>query len=116
MRISAVWYPISQWDEARHFYGRVLGLRETQVNDDAGWAAYATGGPALFLIRRPELAGLPGGAVVSFLTDDIETLRDAVAGAGCRVDDAIQVAGNLLIMTFYDPDGNRLEATQIWQQ
>ena len=28
MRMAAVWYPVRDWDEARHFYGEVLGLTE----------------------------------------------------------------------------------------
>ena len=37
MRISAVWYPVSQWEAAKTFYGEVLGLALAQVNDTAGY-------------------------------------------------------------------------------
>jgi predicted enzyme related to lactoylglutathione lyase len=113
MRMAAVWYPVRDWQEARHFYGEVLELTEARANEEAGWVAYSTGGPPLFIVRRPELAGLPGGPVVTFDHDDLETLRDRIAAAGCRVDDELQLSGNLLIMTFYDPDGNRLEAAMV---
>lgn len=113
MRISAIWYPVSQWDRAKAFYHEVLGLKLTHCNDEGGWAAFATGGLPLFLVRRPDLAGQGGGAVVTFDCLDLEALHDRVAQAGCRVDDVLHHSGDLLIMTFYDPDGNRLEAGQI---
>ncbi len=113
MRMAAVWYPVSEWDEARHFYSEVLELTEARADDAAGWVAYSTGGPPLFLVLRPELAGLPGGPVVTFEHDDLALLRDRITAAGCRVDDDLRVSGTLLIMTFYDPDGNRLEASMI---
>jgi predicted enzyme related to lactoylglutathione lyase len=113
MKMSAVWYPVRDWEAAKAFYRDVLGLDQRRADDDAGWAAFATGGPPLFLVRRPELAGMPGGAVVTFLTEDLEALHDRVAAAGYRVEEVLQNSGNLLIMTFYDPDGNRLEAAQI---
>ena len=113
MRMTAVWYPVRDWEAAKRFYREVLGLAQTNSNDEAGWAAYATGGPPLFLVRRPELAGLPGGAVVTFQATDLEELRDRLAASGVEVEDLLQYTGNLVIMTFYDPDGNRLEAAQI---
>jgi predicted enzyme related to lactoylglutathione lyase len=113
MRMAAVWYPVRDWEEAKHFYGEVLGLQAARADDAAGWVAYATGGPPLFIVRRPELAGLPGGPVVTFDHPDLEDLRDRIAASGCRVDEELQLSGPLLIMTFYDPDGNRLEASMV---
>jgi predicted enzyme related to lactoylglutathione lyase len=113
MRMSAVWYPVRQWEAAKAFYTQVLELTQTAANDSSGWAAYATGGPPLFLVRRPHLAGGTGGAVVTFDCQDLEALHDRVVAAGGRVEEVLQTSGNLLIMTFYDPDGNKLEAAQI---
>jgi predicted enzyme related to lactoylglutathione lyase len=116
MRISAVWYPVSQWEAAKTFYQDVLGLPLSQANDASGWAAFATGGPPLFLVRRPHLAGGTGGGVVTFACPDLEALHDRVLAAGGQVEEVLQTSGNLLIMTFYDPDGNRLEAAQVIEQ
>ena len=115
MKLAAVWYPVSQWDEAKAFYGEVLGLEETQVNDELGWAAYNSGSLPLFIIRRPELVA-GGGAVATFRVDDLEALHDRLVTSGAQVDEQLQLSGNLLIMTFYDPDGNRLEAAQVMQE
>jgi predicted enzyme related to lactoylglutathione lyase len=112
IKLAAVWYPVSQWDAAKAFYGEVLGLEESQVNDELGWAAYNSGSLPLFIIRRPELVA-GGGAVATFRVDDVEALYDRLVTSGAQVDEQLQMSGNLLIMTFYDPDGNRLEAAQV---
>ncbi|MEO6625321.1 MAG: VOC family protein, partial [Burkholderiaceae bacterium] len=94
------------------FYSETLGLPVTQVNDDMGWAAYTTGSLPLFIIRRPELVA-GGGAVVTFRVPDLEALHARLVTSGAQVEEQLQISGNLLIMTFYDPDGNRLEAAQV---
>ena len=115
IKLAAVWYPVSQWEAAKAFYGEILGLEVTQVNDDLGWAAYNSGSLPLFIIRRPELVA-GGGAVATFRVADLEALHDRLVSSGAQVDEQLQLSGNLLIMTFYDPDGNRLEAAQVMEE
>jgi predicted enzyme related to lactoylglutathione lyase len=118
MRITAIWFPVTDWETAKDFYGRVLALPATHINDTDGWAAYATGGVPLFIVRRPPRARGDdthslGGAIVTFASDDLEALRDRIEAAGARVENRLENSGDLLIMTFYDPDGHRLEASQV---
>lgn len=113
MRISAVWYPITDWHRARAFYGGTLGLEEIHRNDTTGLTAYRTdNGPPLFLVHLPDRAGIAGGAVVTFDRPDFEAFREKLLAAGVKVDGQIQEAPTARIMTFYDPDGNMLEASQ----
>ncbi len=117
MQITAIWFPVSDWEKAKQFYGGALALPVTHVNDADGWAAYATGGVPLFIVRRPRRGGDDthglGGAIVTFASDDLEALRDRIEAAGARVENQLERSGDLLIMTFYDPDGHRLEASQV---
>jgi predicted enzyme related to lactoylglutathione lyase len=56
MRLGAVWYPLSKWQEAKAFYGSVLGLAQTHCNDNLGWAAFAAA------VHRPAAGfGRPAG-------------------------------------------------------
>src|SRR5689334_16409671 len=121
MRITAIWFPVVEWEKAKHFYGEVLELPQTHLNDTDGWAAYATGGAPLFLVRRPLRAGGDdtsglGGAIVTFASDDLEALRDRLEAAGARVENELEHSGDLLIMTFYDYEGHRLEASQVLEK
>ena len=118
LRITAIWFPVTEWEAAKEFYGGVLGLPVTKVNDADGWAAYATGGAPLFIVRRPRRPGGDdtsslGGAIVTFASDDLEALRDRIEAAGGRVENQLEHSGDLLIMTFYDPEGHKLEASQV---
>jgi catechol 2,3-dioxygenase-like lactoylglutathione lyase family enzyme len=113
MRISAVWYPVTDWHRARQFYGGVLGLQEVHRNDETGLTAYGTdNGPPLFLVHNPERAGKTGGAVVTFETEDIDRYRVRLLEAGVRVNPDITEAPTVRLLTFYDPDGNVVEASQ----
>ena len=116
MRISAIWFPVTDWERAKAFYGQALGLPLRQLNDADGWAAYATGGAPLFIVRRPAARAGARGPVVTFASDDLEALRDRLEAAGARVENDLAHSGDLLIMTFYDPDGHRLEASQVLER
>ncbi len=120
MRITAIWFPVTDWQKAKDFYSGVLRLPVTTINDADGWAAYATGGVPLFIVRRPRRGGDDtlglGGAIVTFASDDLEELRDRIEAAGARVENKLEHSGDLLIMTFYDPDGHRLEASQVLER
>jgi predicted enzyme related to lactoylglutathione lyase len=116
MRIEAVWYPVSRWQEAKRFYSEVLRLPQSFCNDETGWVAYSTGGgPPLFLVRKPERVGAGGGAVVTLECPDLDALRKRLTQAGARVEENLQEGAGVRILTFYDPDGNCLEASQSTQ-
>ena len=106
MKMNAVWYPVSDWEAAKRFYGQTLGLRQTHVSDEQGWVAYATGPVPLFLVRKPERAGIAGGAVVTLEVDDLEQVVSRLTAAGCQVE---AQGESSRIVTVYDPDGNMLE-------
>ena len=105
MRINAIWYPVRQWAEAKRFYGELLGLKLTQCNDEAGWAAFDVGGPPLFLVRNPERAGVPGGAAATLEPADLPGKVAQLRAAGVRVEEGLEGR----IFTIFDPDGNLLE-------
>lgn len=108
MRINAIWYPVRQWAEAKRFYGELLGLKLTHCSDEAGWAAYDVGGPPLFLVRKPERAGVPGGAAATLEPADLQATVERLKAAGVRVEEGLQGR----IFTVYDPDGNLLELSE----
>ena len=89
MKLAAVWFPVSQWEAAKAFYGEVLELVETSADDRAGWAAFNSGSLPFFLIRRPELAGGMGGGVATFRVDDL-------GGAARAADDGRGAGGGAI--------------------
>lgn len=110
MRINAIWYPVAQWQAAKRFYGELLGLRQTQCSDEMGWAAYDDGsGLPLFLVRRPNRAGVPGGAVVTLECADLDETVARLKQAGVKVEWAGNEGDSVRTFSIYDPDGNLLE-------
>ncbi len=61
MRISAVWYPITDWVRAREFYGGVLGLAEIHRHDETELTAdrHSTG------VGGVAPGGTPGGSRIA---------------------------------------------------
>jgi catechol 2,3-dioxygenase-like lactoylglutathione lyase family enzyme len=113
MKIAAVRYPVDQWQAAKHFYRDVLGLPLIDSDDGLGHATFGTeGGPPLELVRHPVRAGAGGGAMVSLVCPDVEALRARLLEAGARVEPELQESPSARILTFYDPDGNPIEAVQ----
>jgi predicted enzyme related to lactoylglutathione lyase len=113
VRINAIWYPVKQWAEAKRFYGELLGLPLTACSDEAGWAAFGTeSGVPLFLVLKPERAGIPGGAVVTFHSTDLAVLASRLTLAGFTVTDQFQAGESVRVLTTYDPDGNMVEISE----
>lgn len=113
MRINAVWYPVRNWQAAKHFYGELLGLKLNHCNDDMGWAAYGTeNGVPIFLVRKPEMAGRGGGATVTLETADFEGLIERLRKVGVKIDDDQPETDTVQLVTAYDPDGNAVEISK----
>ncbi|MDF2626691.1 MAG: Glyoxalase-like domain [Symbiobacteriaceae bacterium] len=110
MRINSMWYPIAQWLAAKRFYGELLGLTQTHCSDEMGWAAYDTGtGVPLFLVRKPNRAGVPGGAVVTFECENVDEVIARLKQAGVKVESSGAEGDSVRTFSIYDPDGNLLE-------
>lgn len=114
LRISAVWYPVRQWEEAKRFYGEVLGLPAGGADDAGGWAWFRTGhaGLPLFLVRRPEEAGAAGGGVVTFNCPGLDAFLDRLRRSGVAIDPEAGDASGVRVVTIRDPDGNRIELAE----
>ena len=112
--ISSICMYVADWEQAKRFYGEVLGLQSASCSDSAGWAAFATSSPAppFFLIRNPARAGKSGGTVVGFDTTDTAALLEAIRRAGGKVGEDVQEGEGVRIYTVYDPDGNALELSE----
>lgn len=110
--IASVWYPVSNWERAKRFYGEALGLRLLSADDQAGWAAFAAESSVpFFLVRQPAYDGDREGGVVSFKVTEADAMLERLIAAGARVGPTdLQPA--IRNITVYDPDGNRFELTE----
>ena len=112
--VASIWYPVSDWERAKVFYGETLGLKLDFCDDEAGLASFSTEQPSppFFLILKPEDAGGGGGGVIGFLVTNAHEFLDRLTLAGVTLDDEVQDSDTARIYTIYDPDGNPVELTE----
>ena len=101
---------VSDLDRAAEFYGTLMGLR--LVLDQGGCRIFEVREGAYIGIcaSRPERVGT-AGALVTFVTQDVDAVHDRLAAAGTEIETAPRHNPEYLIYHFYarDPDGNRIE-------
>ena len=111
--INLVSLPITKagWDKSKAFYRETLGLRETFVADEFGWAQYGWEGGAEVALNRWD-EGAParkGGPIVVFTVDDAQAAVAELRRRGVKCDDPIAVPGMVTYATFYDVEDNQLQ-------
>lgn len=109
MRMNAIWYPVAKWEEAKRFYGEILGLRQTHCSDELGWVAYNVGPVPFFLVRNADRAGVPGGGAITLEHEDIDGIYRLLRDAGVRVEETTRETDSVRNLTLFDQDGNMLE-------
>ncbi len=107
--------PAGQADEARRFYGEMLGLREMQRPQslsDAGrtGAWYRIGDQELHLRFETDPDGEPAlsDGHPALVTSDLDGLRARLGAVGFELEDAISIEGRERFFA-RDPGGNRIE-------
>ena len=99
-------------DEARAFYGVLLGMHEvpkpSNLSSSGCW--FERGGVSLHIGVDPDFAPARK-AHPALLVDDLEGLRSKMEAAGCDTRDDKPVDGYVRFFAF-DPFGNRIEFMQ----
>ncbi len=120
MQVTLSWYTVADLDQAKKFYGGILGLQ--QIYEMPGWVEFAEakGAPAIGLAaRKPESAppakrGEPQfGATVVLGVKDIEATCNTLRAKGVEFEGKIEeIPGVVKLATFRDPFENRLQLAQ----
>jgi len=114
--VNVVWYNVKDWERGKKFYRDTLSLPVVMEMDQAGWAEY--GHPnqthvAINLWRGPEaMPPTHGGATVTFGCDDTRAMVAKLRAKGVKCDEPDEIPGMVILATFYDPEGNRLQISQ----
>ena len=115
-KISVVQFNVSNWDQAKAFYGEKLGLEASfDMGPEVGWCEFGPQGQttlAINLWRDGEAPRGGGGATPVF---DVEDCAEAVAELrkrGVKCDDAVTIPGMVSYANVYDPEGNRFQIAQ----
>jgi predicted enzyme related to lactoylglutathione lyase len=113
MKMTVAWFSGKDFDEAKKFYGSVLGLKKTF--EMQGWAefSHAEGEASIGVAASPQ-TGKEQGATIVLRVDDLESERKRLQASGVQFEGKIEeIPGAVKLATFRDPSGNRLQLCQV---
>jgi predicted enzyme related to lactoylglutathione lyase len=115
--VNVVSVAVRDWEQAKKFYGEVLGWPVAFASDEYGWIEYGREGEAHVSISRwdrPEpLPGVQGSTTLVLTVDNAEEAARELRAKGIRCDDVETIPGTVSWGSFYDPEGNRIQFASI---
>ena len=101
--------PVSDLDEAIHWYQNILGFELKYRLDDIGWCELTSSvekvNVGLSVVEKPN----PGGATPTFGVQDIKAAEVSLRSKDVRIDgDIVTIKGMVSLLMFYDQDDNSL--------
>jgi catechol 2,3-dioxygenase-like lactoylglutathione lyase family enzyme len=112
LQLDVVWYLVEDWDAAREFYTRVLGLAPTGLHKAYEWLELGTGGPVRLALAGSGPDDLHGGAVPVFTVLNLDAALTALVAQNITCEEPQPEPDGGLRATVYDPAGNRLQLRQ----
>jgi predicted enzyme related to lactoylglutathione lyase len=99
---------VSDLERSLRWYEQALGFEVVHRLESWGWAELSTPLPGISIgLGQVESPKTDGGVVVTFGVRDIDTSRRHLEALGTRFDgETRQIADEVRLATFYDPDGN----------
>jgi predicted enzyme related to lactoylglutathione lyase len=114
MKLSVAWFNVNDFEQAKKFYGSVLGLKKSFEMD--GWAEFNSGGQdeASVGISTGQYTPKEHGATIVLRVDDIERERKRLESSGVKFEGKTEeIPGMVKLAIFRDPSGNRLQLCQV---
>ncbi len=114
--VDQVWFWVSDMDRAIAFYRDTLGLALIHRHGDE-WAELDARSTRLALHGAAAGRELPRGGAVVFAVDDLQETKFALELKGVVFDPHMgEVGGRARFASFEDPDGNRLQIIEYFQE
>lgn len=109
---------VTDFERSSRWYQDVLGFQQLYTVEGMGWGEFATPTPGATVgLGVSESVPQDGGAVLTFSVEDAAAARAALEAKGVKFEGPNQeIAGIVILATFFDPDGNRLMLAQSLQQ
>ena len=109
-RVDYIRVPVTDIDEANHFYGELLGLKRNPNSPDDDWVEYEAGNVTLAVMTPHthdyEFAPLPP-ASIALRVRDVAHAKATLEAAGLEVGD-LWDSGACKGARVSDPSGNRI--------
>jgi predicted enzyme related to lactoylglutathione lyase len=114
MQVTVAWFSVNDFEQAKKFYGSVLGLNKTLEIEQ--WAEFAGGEGQAAIGVSAGVASIPRepGATIVLRVDDIASERKRLESSGVKFDGKTEeIPGMVKLAAFRDPSGNRLQLCQV---
>jgi catechol 2,3-dioxygenase-like lactoylglutathione lyase family enzyme len=109
-RVDYVRVPVRDMEQAKHFYGEVLGLQQNPNSPSDDWIEYEAGNVTLAVMSPHthdyEFAPLPPGTL-ALRVPDVAAAKATLEAAGVQVNEMWD-SGVCHGAGISDPDGNRI--------
>jgi predicted enzyme related to lactoylglutathione lyase len=109
-RVDYIRIPVTDMEEAMHFYGEVLGLERNPNSPDGDWVEYEAGNVTLAVMtpqtHEYEFTPLPPGTI-ALRVPDVAVAKSKLESAGLEVGDMWD-SGACRGAGVSDPAGNRI--------
>jgi catechol 2,3-dioxygenase-like lactoylglutathione lyase family enzyme len=109
-RVDYIRVPVKDIEQAKHFYGEVLGLEQNPNSPGDDWIEYEAGNVTLAVMtpdtHEYEFAPLPPGTL-ALRVPDVAAAKGRLEAAGVHVNEMWD-SGVCCGAGFSDPDGNRI--------
>jgi CreA protein len=112
MKLTVSWFGVDDFEQAKKFYGDVLGMKKTFEMQT--WAEFvgAEGEASIGVAQNPPVGREPGATIV-LKVDDIQAERKRLENKGVKFEGKTEeIPGVVKLATFRDPSGNRLQLAQ----
>lgn len=113
--VNVVWYNTTNFERAKKFYTEVLGLPVAYDVSEMGWIEFGYPNQTHLALNlwRDHATKPPalGGATATFTCDDVRGAMARLQAKGVRCD-PVDETPSVILGSFYDPDGNRLQLAQ----
>jgi CreA protein len=105
---------VADLERSLRWYEQALGFEVVHRLESWGWAELSTHLPGITIgIGQVEKPATDGGVVITFGVRDIDKAREHLESLGTRFDgETRQIAHEVRLATFYDPDGNTFMLAQ----
>lgn len=114
--LAFVGYPVTDFNQARRFYGEILGLKETITFDhegELGWLEYDLAGQTLALAKASDQwQPNPNGGGACLEVEDLDAAVAYLKSKGVKIAMDILDCPYCRIALVSDPDGNTLALHQ----
>jgi catechol 2,3-dioxygenase-like lactoylglutathione lyase family enzyme len=109
-RVDYIRVPVTDMDEANHFYGELLGLKRNPNSPDDDWVEYEAGNVTLAVMTPHthdyEFTPLPP-STLAFRVPDVAAAKAELEAKGVQVNEMWD-SGKCRGAGLHDPAGNRI--------